>query len=156
MKASYSFSYDMLSYEKELMKGFTKNDLVLLYRKDAAHDWQIVPATISGGIQSGRLTTTLLLSGEYTLGICNTLKINELENSIEVFPNPTTGKLTVGGERYAVCDIAIFDVCGRMQKVEGRKQKAEWVLDLSNLANDVYFLIIEMVCCVVIMKVIKN
>ncbi|MCL2041345.1 MAG: Ig-like domain-containing protein [Bacteroidales bacterium] len=32
---------------------------------------------------------------------------------VRVYPNPTTGELTICDMRYAICDIAIFDVMGR-------------------------------------------
>ena len=85
LKATYVFTYHT-SFDGELLQGYTKEHLVLLHRKDAAHDWQIIPATVSGSNQQGTLTASFILPGEYTFGICNNVEISEWENKIEIFP----------------------------------------------------------------------
>jgi aminopeptidase N len=118
MQATFSFLYDK-NYDEELLQGYTYYNLILLYRKDASQDWQIIPATVTV-IQTGSNTTVKvsinsLLSGEYTFGIGNILYVNEWEKSIEVFPNPTTGELRIElcDMRYEIFDISIFDMYGR-------------------------------------------
>jgi len=151
IKAQYSFTYDT-----ELLKeGYTNKDLVLLYRKDASHAWQIIPTTVSGSNVSGRLTTSVLLSGEYTLGIGNSLSIKELENSFEVYPNPTTGEILIQGSKFKVQSVEVFDVYGRKCHVS-RVTLHENHFDISDLSNGIYFVKIQTKTGTVVKKVIKN
>jgi hypothetical protein len=112
MQAVYAFSYD-ISNDKELLQGFTKDNLVLLYRKDAAHDWQIIPAIATGNNQNGRLETNTLLSGEYTLGIIEKVQVKEWGDGIEIYPNPVSNELQVTSYELQVTSIEVFDSFGR-------------------------------------------
>ena len=65
-------------------------------------------------------------------------------SSVSVYPNPTTGELRIevaGQARNDVVNVEIFDVYGRKQKGESRKEKAESVivLDISALQTGLYF-----------------
>ena len=157
--AEYKFSYTP-TYDGELLKGYTKNHLILLYRKDNTQDWQIIPSTVSGGDDSGKISAKEILTGEYTLGIGEYLNIKELENSFEVYPNPTNGKLKIkvaGQARNDVQSVEIFDVYGRMQQSrKAEKQKGEWVLDISNLSNGTYFVKTTTETGTIIKKIIKQ
>ena len=63
---------------------------------------------------------------------------------IEIYPNPTTGKITITGfpmSNMRLSDIKIFDIIGKLQ--ESRISdigKSEIVLDISHLSAGVYFL----------------
>jgi len=62
-------------------------------------------------------------------------------SSLRVFPNPTTGELTIDNGQLTINNVEVFDIYGRKQKAESRKQKAEGgvVIDLSPLAAGIYF-----------------
>jgi Leucine-rich repeat (LRR) protein len=86
------------------------------------------------------------------------VKENSLSN-ILIYPNPTKGELHVTNVTCDGRDIEIFDMLGRLQKVEGRKRKAEsggekgeTVLDISRLPAGIYFLKIDNQT----VKIIKN
>jgi aminopeptidase N len=143
MQAQYLFSYNQTS-DKELMQGYTKENLVLLYRRDAAHDWQIIPTTVTGANASGRLIANEILPGEYTLGIGNNLNIKELENIFEIFPNPTTGELRITNYELRVESIAIYDVLGcHVGTYSISHENERKTLDISHLATGAYFARIE-------------
>jgi len=75
------------------------------------------------------------------------------ENNIKIYPNPTTGKLQVtSNELRENVIIEIFDVVGKLQKAESRKQNGEITIDISHLANGMYFLKIDEK----VFKIIKN
>ena len=76
-------------------------------------------------------------------------------SDILVYPNPTTGNLRVTSYKLQVTDVELFDVYGRKQKAECRKQNAEWILDLSNLKDGIYFVIIKTENSFVTKKIVK-
>jgi V8-like Glu-specific endopeptidase len=71
----------------------------------------------------------------------------EPETDILVYPNPADGELTVKilDVGYEISDIVIYDVMGRLQKINNRKSeigKSEIVLDVSTLSAGLYIMII--------------
>jgi hypothetical protein len=66
----------------------------------------------------------------------------EIRNTetIAIYPNPTSGELQITSNELQVEKIDIFDVCGRKQKVESRRQN---VWDISHLQSGIYFLQID-------------
>ena len=134
MQAEYSFSFDR-NNDGELMNGYLKENLVLLYRKDAAHPWQIIPTSVSGMDEAGRLTANFLLSGEYTLGIIDNVKVNEYENKIEIYPNPVYDQLRITNYELGIEGIVIYDLMGRKQKAE-----EDMIIDVCDLLPGIYIL----------------
>ena len=84
--------------------------------------------------------------------------INHYSSKLFLYPNPTTGKLKIENGELRIINVEVFDVYGRKQKAESRKQKAEGEIeiDLSNLAAGVYFVKIYTESEIVTKKVIKN
>jgi aminopeptidase N len=90
----------------------------------------------------------------------------EEDSFIRIYPNPTEGKLKVTGNGLRVTSVEIFDLMGRVQKAEGRKQKAEklplhfgegWSeVNISHLPAGVYFVRVTTENGVVTRKVIKQ
>jgi hypothetical protein len=87
------------------------------------------------------------------------------QSKLAVYPNPTTGELHVTNVMCDSRDVEIFDMLGRLQKVEGRRQKAEskfpsfggvGVVDISHLPAGIYFLRVQTEKGVVTEKVIKQ
>ena len=114
MQARYAFTFDHGTINDLLQGGYSVNDLVLLYRKDAAHDWKTLPATVTGNISSGRLTIDFILPGEYTLGIGYYVGVKEWENEVLVYPNPATGELRITNCELRVESVEIYDITGKM------------------------------------------
>ena len=156
MNATYSFTYDKNKYEGELMQGYTTHDLVLLYRKDASYDWQIIPAkdTIIN-TNTGRLSVNYILPGEYTFGIGNNINIKEWDNNIVIYPNPTTGELTINNEQLAINNVEIFDIYGRNLTPLVSEPSRTIVLDISHSPTGIYFVKIEIANEMIIKKIVK-
>jgi hypothetical protein len=125
-----------------LFQGYSKDDLLLLHRRNAMEDWQIHPATITGNNTSGQLTTTSLLAGEYTLAMGSNVSTRDCcaNLGISIFPNPTSNYIicqTAGGdwENYS---IEIFDYTGK--KIYSLPTATTWQkVDFSSFAEGVYF-----------------
>ena len=80
------------------------------------------------------------------------------QGKILVYPNPTTGKLSIVSEQLSVESVEIFDVYGRKLKGEGRREKGEkeLLMDISALATGVYFLRIMTEQGEIVRKVVKE
>ena len=106
---------------------------------------------------------------------------HDAKDGIVVYPNPTTGELTICDMRYATCDnrtsdigqsqIVIFDVLGRTVAVEtGRapslqsqigqshiaNRQSQITFDLSNVPAGIYFIRIQTENSVITRKVVKQ
>ena len=105
----------------------------------------------------------------------NTTGIAEMENQIRIYPNPTTGELTICDMRYETSDnrtsdnriseIRIFDVMGRTVLVETQciaslqsqfaNRNSQIEINISHLPAGVYFLKIKTEQGAVMRKVVK-
>jgi M6 family metalloprotease-like protein len=70
--------------------------------------------------------------------------INEIEQNtaIKVFPNPTTGQLTIKNEQLTIKNIEIYDIYGRKLS-HFTFQDSQFTIDIAHLANGLYFLKID-------------
>jgi hypothetical protein len=82
--------------------------------------------------------------------------IVEYKSNIKIYPNPTTGELRITSNELQVTSVEVFDVYGKKQKAESRKEKGESILNISNLPNGAYFLQIHTEDGKVTKKIIKN
>ena len=92
------------------------------------------------------------------------------DNDILIYPNPTTGELTINNGQLTINNVAIFDVYGRkvlgkspsvipnaVRNPEHYEQQADGVvINISNLSTGIYFLRIETEKGMMMRKVIKN
>jgi hypothetical protein len=69
--------------------------------------------------------------------------INELTNSISVYPNPTDGQLQITNYELRIENIEIFDVMGRCVATVETHGRASLQLDISHLPSGVYFVRIQ-------------
>jgi len=79
-------------------------------------------------------------------------------DKITLVPNPTTGELRIENYELRIKNVEVFDLYGRKQKAESRKQKGEGsvVIDLSQLAAGIYFVKVYTENGIFFEKVIKN
>jgi len=77
-------------------------------------------------------------------------------DAIKIYPNPTTNKLRIESGELRIDSIEIFDIHGRAQKTESRKQKGKILMDISELPIGVYFLRIITEQGEVVRKVLKE
>jgi len=95
-----------------------------------------------------------------------------LNNRIEVYPNPTTGELTIthiprwrgqgveqliNNEQLIINNVEVFDVYGkRHEGTKGRKHEGEIVINISHLHAGVYFVKVTTEKGVAMRKVVKQ
>lgn len=95
------------------------DSLVILYRPDAATDWQPIPFTRIGPWQIGTLYVTPLRPGDYTLAIWDELYVgtsqSETKNSaLRIYPNPAGDSVTFETDQGAGAVLTVNDTSGRV------------------------------------------
>ena len=119
--------------------------LVFYGTTPAAYSW-VVTGTDANGCQG---TTNVNLTVDACLGI-NEATAN---SGVSVYPNPTTGKLNVVTSSASAVAV-VTDMTGRV--VLSQDVKANDQLDLSNLANGVYYVRVAGNNGTSTVKVVKN
>ena len=79
------------SKDYTLMQGYTKNDLLLLYRRDPTSDWRQIPFTVAGNNVQGYLITNHTEAGEYLLAVGQYsvgIEDQTLSETFSIFPTP--------------------------------------------------------------------
>ena len=94
---------------------------------------------------------------------------NYFNHSIIVYPNPTTGQLTMNNEQLIMNNVEIYNVMGQMvytspnpskrgelSPFEGGRGMSEIVIDISHLTNGIYFMKITTDKGMSIKKIVKQ
>jgi hypothetical protein len=82
----------------------------------------------------------------------NSIEENRVESVIKLYPNPTTGELTINNEQLTMNNIEIFDVYGR--KVSSHHHiptSSHHLINISHLPSGIYIVKMDGVC----QKVVK-
>lgn len=121
LSGSMRFYYNAttpLHDDYEGLHGYSRNDLILLYRRDASESWRIIPSQISGSSTQGCLISTQVMSGEYAIGVGNrSVATTELpKRTFSVYPNPTHDSITVVTENPTCKEAywAVMDMHGKV------------------------------------------
>jgi alpha-tubulin suppressor-like RCC1 family protein len=78
-------------------------------------------------------------------GLCNVttaIQENSIENSILVYPNPTSGIVTISTNQ-TVASIDVFDVTGKLVHSQNNIKQHNSSIDLSQLSNGIYFINVQ-------------
>jgi len=79
------------------------------------------------------------------------------ETNILVYPNPTTGELTINNEQLIINNIEIFDIYGRkLSHISYPKSHISNLIDISDLAPGIYFVKIKTEINEIVKKVVKQ
>lgn len=120
-------------------------------------------AIISASIYDGYDNVSLSLLSFIPLDTTNCYLMTEINNPIEnkintkllVYPNPTTGLLTIKNEKYRIKNVSVFDIYGKevlSQDVTLRHSKCE--LDLSTQPKGIYIIKVQTSKGVAVEKVV--
>jgi hypothetical protein len=77
--------------------------------------------------------------GEFTSLSESSITDNAQNTDITIYPNPTTGKLTIENGQSTIEKVEIFDIYGRIVGADLRVYP-EKTIDISNLANGIYLI----------------
>ena len=88
----------------------------------------------------------------------NNVGIKNYTSAIQLYPNPASSELRITNYELRITNVEIFDVFGRKQKAESRKQKAEGeiVINISHLPPGVYLIKIYTEQGEMVEKIIKQ
>lgn len=127
----------------------TEDSLVLLYRPNAISDWQlysdIVKTTGSKTDKYGNIRINNLKKGEYALGMYDiSLGVPSVPpapaRKINVFPNPSEGRLHINWENMDAALVYISDITGRnVAAVAPLKNAVSAEISLTHLPAGMYF-----------------
>ena len=121
-KANAMFSYNTsttsgsLGYLDNSFISNSMDSLVLLYRPNKAVDWTIEETTNSTMMK--RLSVDSLKLGEYSLAIYDWDRYLDIQNAniiastINIYPNPSSGQITISTENDFSGNIQIFNSSG--------------------------------------------
>ncbi len=118
MKSTGRFYYSNSNYLDGDLNLSSNDSVMILYRATTGDDWQYVPQTILGVPTIGYLYVDNIEPGEYVLAALNRdyVGINkQTDNSnFKLYPNPTTGRLSVAFHEKAQYHINISDTSGKL------------------------------------------
>ena len=108
----------------------------------------------------GILTCTISLTDDNnTIEITKETTTNgipEIENSIIIYPNPTTGELHILSNEYQIVSIDMFDILGCSVIRQSGLRQSEITINISNILAGTYFLKIETEQGTIMQKVVKR
>ncbi len=157
------FEYKASLNDSILMKNNNADSLVLLYRADRAHDWEITSFFKNGVDYFGSLKKDTFQLGEYCFGIWDWEAYDDINKHIKnnnselkIFPNPTSGVFTI--ENKGIDSIIIFDIKGNIVKQINNIDKNITTInvDISKEENGIYFVKTSILGKNIIKKIIKN
>jgi len=92
-----------------------------------------------------------------TCFVCGEVKVNEnVQHSINICPNPTTGQLIINNEQLIINNVEVFDVYGRKLLSHTANLTPQTVLNIAHFPAGVYFVKVFTENGAFVEKVIKN
>ena len=130
------------TYDAELLTS-PNDSIVVVYRKDGAHQWESVDFSIKGNGNAGILTVENIKSGDYALGVWDeehaSLKENSSELNINIYPNPAEDKINIELKNEIKGNVVITNQLGQVVKemnIDGK----ELTIDIEDLTSGIYFI----------------
>ena len=130
------------TYDAELLTS-PNDSIVVMYRKDGAHQWESVDFSIKGNGNAGIITVENIKSGDYVLGAWDEehAGLKEINNnsSINIYPNPTKDYLNIELNNETKGNVIISNQLGQVVKemnIDGK----ELLIDVEDLTSGVYFI----------------
>ena len=86
-----------------------------------------------------------------------TVGINELENDVKIYPNPTTGDVIIDNGKLTIDNVEIFDIYGRKLSYHHLiTSSSNHLINISHLSEGIYFIKIETKTGVITRKIVKQ
>jgi len=149
--AKGKFYYSKLNHLDDELITTPIDSLLILYRKNTADDWHLIPFTRNGTSTSGYLIVDAIHTGEYVLGVksCNhPLEINENINkenlNFVVYPNPSENCFNFTFNNTLPLTLNIFNTYGKLVsqiEVPAQQGMAKWYTNNQPSGN--YFVVLQ-------------
>ena len=165
-----TFTSATLSWSQEVG---TANSWTIQYRAQGTTAWTEVPASFNtmplSNLDNGTTYETQVIAhcingfdsdpsnliSFFTPIDTTGIEDYTLANSINIFPNPTTGTVQVQSSKFKVQNISVYDVYGKLLKAEAITDFNN-IIDLSGYAAGVYFLRISTENGVATKRIVKK
>jgi aminopeptidase N len=139
-KVNFNF-YNATDMDASLLNGAPSDSLIMLYRRNAAEDWRLIPFT-KAGTNSGIIKVDTLLFGEYTLAIGdkNQVGMTEViqdEVSFDINPNPSKEFIQINTNSPSISYYQLINASGKIVLVISCTSTSITV-NTSQLAKGVY------------------
>lgn len=118
--ATGRFSYSRGGSLDHTLLSSAADSLVILYRPDAAHNWQSVPFTRSGPWHIGTIFVPQMQPGEYTLAVWDEEVVSSGDkvftggSMIRISPNPARANTSVYFNAHGGGDLYLIDTTGKV------------------------------------------
>lgn len=116
-----------------LLSTTSADSLILVYRPGPGFDWQQIPFTKVGTVNTGYLMTDFFALGEYALAIGEPyqsgIEINNQGASLQVYPNPSSDTFTFETNSAEPTKINIYDISGKpvfSERINAGSQQSYW------------------------------
>lgn len=127
------FQYKRSSYLDDELILSDSDSAIVLYREGSWDEWHIIPQTRTPDWRAGWITTESLPQGEYTLAVWDKTIVNvddkPGERVVNIFPNPSRGKLNFEFSERGSYNIVIYDVKGAQLgqfSINGKSKSWKW------------------------------
>jgi len=135
-EATGVFRYSFSGKLDHTLLGNPMDSIIILYRPDVSSDWQAIPFERDGSPFIGYLRVPNIQKGQYAPAIWQEAFVNvknpvELtsEDYMQLYPNPSTGRVNMELYLPEKARINIFDVSGRQVDsilLEAHQTNARW------------------------------
>lgn len=120
LEATGVFRYSFSGKLDHTLLGNPMDSIVILYRPDVSSDWQAIPFERDGSPFIGYLRVPNIQKGQYApaiwqeafVGVKNPVELTS-EDYMQLYPNPSTGRINVELYLPEQARLNIFDVSGR-------------------------------------------
>jgi len=111
------------------------------------------------GLNNSKLVETFVsanLASIATLAIPDNQSITELNHKINIYPNPTTGKLTINNGQFTINNVEVFDIYGKCHLSLVTCHASSITLNIPHLSSGLYLIKITTEEGIVTKKIIKQ
>ncbi|MBN2668379.1 MAG: T9SS type A sorting domain-containing protein [Bacteroidales bacterium] len=138
------------------------DSIVVLYRENAAHPWQIIPHIRSGSTYSGYMIVNQIQRGDYAFAIWDhhvgESSIESEEDVWQIFPNPGSDFIRVESSKTQkkIDEIDILSTDGKLIDHYRFDQKNSVQINIETLSKGVYWLAISSEGSITLKKLLKS
>ena len=127
-----------------------QDSVVVLYRPDAAHEWQSVPQTREGMWNVGYIFVDDFQPGQYTLAVWDTQLVNLIEkpylledSQLKVEPNPVSEQMTILWEKQTTGKLSVVESSGKTIYAQKLLRQNSFKINTHSWAKGWYFILLE-------------
>ncbi len=149
IQARGSFFYSTMSHLDDGLITSPNDSAVILYREDAAHEWQEPEQSRLGIWSTGNILVEDLQPGEYTMAvwdktIVSTNNVNNNKEQVKIYPNPTTGVVNFEFNASNIYNVYVYDNAGRLlDKQTIKDNKGSYNLSGLNVNTGTFIIMIS-------------